>query len=695
MTPDDQTLLVVEDEPFLRTAVAQSLRFLGFQVTAEQNGTDAPRLARAAGLTCLSLTSSCRTSTGSRSSADAQRREPGSGDLLTAEDARDGKITGLSIGGDDYLTKPFDLEELVARVRTVLRCTRPAAPWPVLSFADLTLNQDSYEVHRGGRLIELSPTEFRLLCYFMLNPDRVLTHASCSLRRLHHRRGLPRGHLHPGRAGRPGGRLGRGVRRLLRRRPAVHLRVEPGLTWVHPCSDAITPPGVYRGPMPDGQITEERGLNPGDGPSLAIFGLRWIAVPVGVAAVIVSIAGVVPALPAEPPGVIAAAAIALLAGICGVAIVVYRPTKPLAVDLTALVVTSLAGVVLAGLLPDTPGIVLVYIAMAGLAMRAPLPLAAALGLVVFGTVNLAYLLAGKLSVADLASQDLGVVFVFAIGAFTRSARSAQEHARQAQATAEGLLVQLRASQAAQAQAAALTERARLAREIHDILAHSLSGLVLALDTMELLGRQPDPGRATMNRMMEQVSRCQRIARDGLADTRRAIAALRGDGLPGPALLDRLVRDTAASTGVRAELSVTGTERPLSAEVGLAVYRTAQEALTNTAKYAGRDAAAALRLTYDSDGVELVVEDARPAGRPDVTAGLTFGGYGLTGMRERAELLGGSLTAGPTETGFAVWLRLPAPAAVPPSQAESGAEGGDGAASAGQASAGAAVGGLAS
>jgi signal transduction histidine kinase len=389
--------------------------------------------------------------------------------------------------------------------------------------------------------------------------------------------------------------------------------------------------------------------------------LQRITVPVCIAAVVVSVAGVAPALPAQPPGVIAAAAIALLAGISGTAFVIYGPGEPVAANLTAMVVTGLAGVVLAGLLPDTPGIVLVYLAMAGLAMQAPLRLAATLGLIVFGCLNLAYLLAGKLSVADLASQDLGVVFVFAIGAFTRSARISQERAHQAKARAEDLLAQLRASQAAQAQAAALTERARLAREIHDILAHSLSGLILALDTMELLGRQPDPGPATMERMMEQVSRAQRIARDGLADTRRAIAALRGDGLPGPALLDRLVRDTVASTGVRAELTVTGVERPLPAEVGLAVYRTAQESLTNTAKYAGRDAAAQLRLTYHSDGVDLVVADVRPAGRPAGTDGLTFGGYGLTGMRERAELLGGSLTAGPTPVGFEVRLKLPAAA----------------------------------
>ena len=96
----------------------------------------------------------------------------------------------------------------------------------------------------------------------------------------------------------------------------------------------------------------------------------------------------------------------------------------------------------------------------------------------------------------------------------------------------GLLAQVPASQAAQAEAAALTERAPLAREIHDVLAHALSGLVLALDTMELPGRQGNADPRTLERMLEQVTRGQRMARVGLADTKRAIAALRGDALPG-------------------------------------------------------------------------------------------------------------------------------------------------------------------
>jgi signal transduction histidine kinase len=264
----------------------------------------------------------------------------------------------------------------------------------------------------------------------------------------------------------------------------------------------------------------------------------------------------------------------------------------------------------------------------------------------------------------VASQDVGAAFVFAVGAFTRSARISQDRARVAQERAEDLLAQLRASQAAQAEAAALTERARLAREIHDVLAHALSGLVLALDTMELLGRQGDDAPGTLQRMLEQVTRGQRIARDGLADTKRAIAALRGDELPGPDLLDRLVRDSTATTGIRAELTVAGSQRPLPPEVGLALYRTAQEALTNTVKYAGRAAELELRLTYRDDAVELIIEDRRSADAPLPSAGLTFGGYGLTGMRERAELLGGSLTAGPTDRGFGVQLRLPAGPAVP-------------------------------
>lgn len=325
---------------------------------------------------------------------------------------------------------------------------------------------------------------------------------------------------------------------------------------------------------------------------------------------------------------------------------------------TALTLTAagLAGAVLVGLIPNSAAYLILYIALLALGMDLPPVLAFAGGLVIFAAANIAILTAAQLSVANLVSNDVGGAFLFSIGVFTR-------YTRVSQARAEHLLAQLQAAQAAQAKTAILTERTRLAREVHDILAHSLSGLVLALDTAELLGRgQASPENQA--KILEQVARAQRIARDGLADTRRAVSALRGDELPGPALLDRLVRDTSETAGIRADLTVSGIPRPLSPEAGLALYRTAQEALINSAKYAGRGAAAEMRLDYGPGWVTLEVEDFRP---PDMGAspaatpaanGLTFGGYGLAGMRERAELLGGDLTAGPTESGFRVALRLP-------------------------------------
>jgi signal transduction histidine kinase len=341
-----------------------------------------------------------------------------------------------------------------------------------------------------------------------------------------------------------------------------------------------------------------------------------------------------------------------------------------------------------GLLPEEAGYLIIFVALIGIGMELPPLLALTAGFVIIAAANISFLVAARLSPANIVSNDVGAAFLFTVGLFIRSARASQTRARADQERAEGLLAELRASQAAQAQAAALTERTRLAREIHDILAHSLSGLVLALDTAELLARRGGAGADaadastgasgadTVALMLGQVNRAQRIAREGLADTRRAISALRGDELPGPALLDRLVSQTCEATGTQAELTVAGEPRPLSPEVGLALYRTAQEALINTAKYAGRGGRAELSLTYRPDGIELAIEDTRaPDAAPPAAGGvasagaaaggLTFGGYGLTGMRERAELLGGRLAAGPTDQGFQVLLWLPAGSAAVP------------------------------
>jgi signal transduction histidine kinase len=386
--------------------------------------------------------------------------------------------------------------------------------------------------------------------------------------------------------------------------------------------------------------------------------LQRIATPACAVALAIVAAATIDALPRQPAPTIAAAAIALLAAAAGAGYVGATREGTAPRKMAALTAIGLAGALLSGLLPSGAGTLAVSVALIGLGMELPLPMAVTAGLAVLLAANLSFLLAGKLSVTDIAGNDLGAAFLFTVGAFTRSVRVSQARARAAQARAEDLVAQLRASQAAQAEAAALGERTRLAREIHDILAHSLSGLILALDIAEVLGRRGGD-QESMAAILDQVTRAQRIAREGLAETRRAVSALRGGELPGPALLDRLVRETSEATGIQAELTVAGDQRPLSPEIGLALYRTAQEALINTAKYAGRGGRAQVCLGYDADAVRLTVEDARPPDTaPPGPSGLTFGGYGLTGMRERAELLGGTLTAGPSGEGFLVVLCLP-------------------------------------
>jgi two-component system OmpR family response regulator len=98
--------------------------------------------------------------------------------FLTAKDAVGVRVAGLTAGGDDYVTKPFSLEVVVARIRAVLRRTRGEVDdASSLRFEDLELDEDSHEVSRGGRSIDVSPTEFKLLRYLMLNPNRVLSKA--------------------------------------------------------------------------------------------------------------------------------------------------------------------------------------------------------------------------------------------------------------------------------------------------------------------------------------------------------------------------------------------------------------------------------------------------------------------------------------------------------------------------------------
>jgi signal transduction histidine kinase len=213
--------------------------------------------------------------------------------------------------------------------------------------------------------------------------------------------------------------------------------------------------------------------------------------------------------------------------------------------------------------------------------------------------------------------------------------------------AEELVEELRESRASAAESAAAAERGRVARELHDVLAHSLSALALQLEGTRLLARD----RGADPEVVEGIERAHHLAADGLAEARAAIGALRGDELPGP---ERL-RQLAEAFGDTCRVTVSGTPRELPSEARLAIYRTAQEALTNVLRHSAADRVE-ISLAYE-EGTRLLVEDHGP-GAP-VAVGAVGAGYGLTGMRERAELLGGRLTAEPTVDGFRVELWLPA------------------------------------
>ncbi|RTL68501.1 MAG: sensor histidine kinase [Pseudonocardiaceae bacterium] len=215
--------------------------------------------------------------------------------------------------------------------------------------------------------------------------------------------------------------------------------------------------------------------------------------------------------------------------------------------------------------------------------------------------------------------------------------------------AERLLAELRDREDVRARATALAERQRLAREMHDVLAHSLSGLVLQLEGARMLVAD-DPADP---RLPEVIERAHHLCRNGLEEARRAIGTLRDDDLPGPERLGVLVDGFTRDNGVPCTLTVTGTPRELDTEARLAVYRVAQEALTNVVRHASPQRVEVV-LAYDDGITRLTVCDGGESAPEPGT-----GGYGLTGMRERAELLGGTLAAGPTGDGFHVVLELPA------------------------------------
>jgi two-component system, OmpR family, response regulator len=171
-------LLVVEDDPNIVELLSASLRFAGFEVRTATSGSSGVIAFKDQRPDLVVLDVMLPDLDGFE--VIRQMRSDGVRTpvvFLTARDATEDKVRGLTLGGDDYVTKPFSLEELTARIRAVLRRTAGEQASPKLNFADLTLDEETHEVHRAGKLVQLSPTEFKLLRYLMLNPNRVLSKA--------------------------------------------------------------------------------------------------------------------------------------------------------------------------------------------------------------------------------------------------------------------------------------------------------------------------------------------------------------------------------------------------------------------------------------------------------------------------------------------------------------------------------------
>jgi two-component system OmpR family response regulator len=174
--PNGGRILVVDDEPSIVDAVATALRYEGYEVHEERTGRGA--LTAAAELEPDLVVLDWMLPDVEGIEVGRRMRERGFQTailFLTAKDAVENKVEALRAGGDDYVTKPFSLAEIVARVQAILRRTGSDLPGDILRFGDVTLDEARHEVRRGETLVELTATEFSLLRYFLLNPRRVLS----------------------------------------------------------------------------------------------------------------------------------------------------------------------------------------------------------------------------------------------------------------------------------------------------------------------------------------------------------------------------------------------------------------------------------------------------------------------------------------------------------------------------------------
>lgn len=368
--------------------------------------------------------------------------------------------------------------------------------------------------------------------------------------------------------------------------------------------------------------------------------------PLGVVIIIAVAVGTASSHPAPAVhGKGIAVALALVAFCATLAVAIRDSFTGFTVEAQAamIAVMGAAGVALTGLQPKgatgLAGAAAVWMAVARLPMR----LGAAVGVATTAGIAIAAAVAGG-SAASVVANVLLCALLGLIAYFISQARDSQERT-------EVLLAQLEDARDEQARAAAVAERGRIAAELHDVLAHSLSGAAIQLQGARKLAereRSAPPVQTAIDRASE-------LVKDGLANARQAVGALRGDDLPTVDQLTGLVDSYRSDMNLDVTLTIDGDARPLPPDASLALYRGAQEALTNVARYAP-GAPTCVELRYEDGTTRLRVENGAGSGQRLSDVG---GGRGLEGMRERIERAGGSAHAGPTEAGWRVELEVPA------------------------------------
>lgn len=307
-----------------------------------------------------------------------------------------------------------------------------------------------------------------------------------------------------------------------------------------------------------------------------------------------------------------------------------------------LVVLGGSAVAMAGLQPrgvaELPGSAVVFMAFLTLS---PVIATTLGGAVTVGVIAALASAAGQ-SGASVAASALLCATLGATGGLLRRYRVAQERT-------ELLLAELEEARDDQARAAATEERTRIARDLHDVLAHSLSGLSIQLEA----ARKIASGTEAPDELRAAVDRAAKLAKEGLVEAREAVGALRRDDLSLerlPELVEQFRRDL----GLTVTYSVRGEPRPVDGEVGLTLYRVTSESLTNVVRHAS-GATTAVSLVFAKGEIRLEVTDG--GGSPSALSA-EGGGWGLVGLRERLKRLGGDLVAGPQGSGWSVVASVP-------------------------------------